>query len=54
MITVEQLIGILKQLPQNLEVYDSCLSPIEEVRISIWTHTSYPYNKPDKEVVVII
>ena len=52
--TVNQLIDMLKKMSQDLEVYDSSWQPIEQVCIATWEDTNYPYNKPNKEVIVIL
>ena len=52
--TVSQLIDDLKKLPQHYEVYDGNWEPVEYVCTATWEHTNYPYNKPDKEIVVIV
>lgn len=52
--SVSQLIDMLKKMPQELEVYDSSWEPVEYVCTAVWEHTNYPYDKPDKEIVMIV
>lgn len=51
--TVEELIQKLEKFPKNMEVMDSSYIEIESVYEGTWTHTNYPYDKPDKKVVII-
>ena len=51
--TVKQLIEELKQFPENMEVMDTSYYDIENVYEGTWEDTNYPYNKPDKKVVII-
>lgn len=51
--TVKELIKQLSQFPDDMEVLDACYKEIEYVYESTWTHSNYPYNKPDKQVVLI-
>lgn len=51
--TVKQLIEILKEFPEDMEVMDTMYYGIESVYESTWTHTNYPYDIPDKQVVII-
>ena len=51
--TVKELIERLKEFPENMEVMDYCLMEIENIYEITWQHSNYPYNKPDKQIVVI-
>lgn len=51
--TVKELIDKLKQFPEDMEVMDTMYYDIESVYENTWTHTNYPYDKPDKQVVII-
>lgn len=51
--TVKKLIDKLKEFPEDLEVMGADYMDIEHVYERTWTHTNYPYNKPDKQVVII-
>ena len=51
--TVKELIDKLKQFPEDMEVMDAMYYDIENVYESTWTHTNHPYDKPDKQVVII-
>ena len=51
--TVKELIYKLKQFPEDLEVMDINYMDIEKVYETTWEHTNYPYDKPDKQVVII-
>ena len=46
--TVKELIKQLSQFPDDMKVLDACYEEIEYVYESTWTHSNYPYNKPDK------
>lgn len=50
---VSELIEKLKRYDDNMEVYDSTGCEVENVRLTTWSHSNYPYNKPDKQIVVI-
>jgi len=50
--TVEELIKKLEEFPKDMEVYVG-YDEIERVYESTWTHSNYPYNKPDKQIVII-
>lgn len=51
--TVEDLIKELEKFPKNMEVMDSAYIAIESAYEGTWTHTNYPYDKPNKQVVII-
>lgn len=51
--TVKELIDKLRQFPEDMEVMDTMYYDIESVYEGTWTHTNYPYDKPDKQVVII-
>lgn len=51
--TVKELINKLREFPEDMEVMDMSLTDIESVYETTWTHTNYPYDKPDKQVVII-
>lgn len=50
---IKELIGELQKHPEDMEVMYSGYIDIEEVYETTWQHTNYPYNKPDKQVVII-
>ncbi len=50
---VKELIDRLKQFPEDMEVMDANYMNIEHVYEQTWTHANFPYNKPDKQVVII-
>ena len=50
---VRELIKELDKFPKDMEVMDANYMEIESVYEETWTHTNYPYNKPDKQVVII-
>ena len=52
--TVKELKDILSQVDEELEVFDYSFVEVEEVRIVTWEHTNYPYNLPDKKVLMIL
>lgn len=51
--TIKELKEKLEEFDENLEVYDSGYEPVEKIYLGIWTHDNYPYNKPDKEILII-
>lgn len=51
--TVEELIKELEKFPKDMEVMDTAYYDIESVYEGTWTDTNYPYNKPNKQVVII-
>ena len=51
--TVKELIDILQTFPIEMEVVDMSYIDIEDVSIKTWTHSNYPYNQPDRQVVMI-
>lgn len=51
--TVKELVDRLREFPEDMEVMCSGHMDIEEVFETTWQHTNYPYNKPDKQVVII-
>ena len=51
--TNEELIKLLEQFDKKLEIYDTGYSPIEGVKPSTWVDGNYPYDKPDKDVLII-
>lgn len=51
--TVEELIKNLDKFPKDMEVMDSGYMDIESVYEGTWTDTNYPYDKPDRQVVII-
>ena len=51
--TVKELIDRLKQFPEDMEVMDTDYMGIERVYARTWTHTNFPYSKPDKQVIII-
>ena len=50
---VKKLMENLKKYDEDLEVYDGCGLEIEEVFERILEDTNYPYNRPDKQVLII-
>lgn len=50
--TVKELINKLKEYPEDMEVMVDYMD-IESVYDGTWMHTNYPYDKPDKQVVII-
>ena len=51
--TVKQLIDILNQFSEDMEVMDASYLDIVNVYQGTWVDTNYPYNKPDKQVIII-
>ena len=51
--TVKELISKLKEFPDDMEVMDTMYMDIENVYEGTWTHMNYPYDKPNKQVVII-
>lgn len=51
--TVKELIEKLQEFPEDMEVVDMIFEDIETVCEKTWQHTNYPYDKPDKQVVMI-
>lgn len=51
--TVKELIKRLEQFSEDMEVVDAGYMDIESVYESTWIHTNYPYDKPNKQVVII-
>lgn len=51
--TVKELIEALQQFPDDMEVLSACYEEIENVYEGTWVHSNYPYNKPDKQVVLL-
>lgn len=51
--TIRELINKLKEFPEDMEVVDTMYMDIESVYEGTWIHTNYPYDKPDKQVVII-
>lgn len=51
--TIKEIIEKLKEFPEDMEVVDSSYDSINEIYPSVWIHSNYPYNKPDKAVIVI-
>lgn len=47
------MIDKLKEFPSTMEVMDSCFDDIISIRQATWVHNNYPYNLPDREVVII-
>ena len=37
----------------DLKVCDMGFEDIEEIKIRTWTHTNYPYDKPDEKIIMI-
>ena len=50
---VGELIKELEKFSENMEVMDAGYLEIENVHEETWKHTNYPYDKPDKQVVII-
>lgn len=51
--TVKELIEELQKFPEDMEVLLADYETVEEVFEGTWTHTNYPYNKPDRQVVCL-
>lgn len=51
--TVGELIKELSKYDKDMEVVDYMFDKIESVEMDTWTHTNYPYDKPDKQVIKI-
>lgn len=51
--TVKELINELQKYPEDMEVMDMNYMDIEKVYETTLEHTNYPYDKPDKQVVII-
>lgn len=51
--TVEQLINELKKYDLDLNVVDCTLNDITEVHEYTIEHNNYPYDKPDKLVLML-
>ena len=53
-LTVNDLINKLKEFPEDMPIsINMAGETIEDVAIQTWVHSNYPYNKPDKDYVVI-
>ena len=50
---VGELIKELEKFPKDMEVMDTGYMEVESVYEGTWIHTNYPYDKPDKQVVII-
>lgn len=53
MMTVKELIERLKEFPEDMEVMNDMYLEIYNVRRGVWVHSNYPYDKPDREVIII-
>lgn len=51
--SVEELIKELEKFPKDMEVMDSGYMGIESVYEGTWTHANYPYDKPNKQIIII-
>lgn len=51
---VGELIEELNKYDDNMEVYDEGLIKIIGVEERTWVDSNYPYDKPDKQIVVIL
>lgn len=51
--TVKELKDILSQFDEDLEVVDNCFEEVE-VREVTFVHSNYPYNLPDKNMLMIL
>ena len=51
--TVGEIKKELEKFDDDMEVMDSMYMPIEWIKEATWTHTNYPYDKPDKQIVMI-
>lgn len=51
--TVGELIKKLEKYPKDMYVVDMNYIEIESVYEGTWSHTNYPYNIPDKQVVIL-
>lgn len=52
--TVKEVIEELQKFPQDMEVCDAFFEDVETVIEATYIHTNFPYDKPDKQVVIII
>lgn len=52
--TVCELKEELNKYDDDMEVYDCTGYEVEGVTEKTWTHDNYPYDKPDKQIVVIL
>lgn len=51
--TKKELIEKLEPFPDDMEVYDYSYMEVEDVKEGVWEHTNYPYDKPDKKIIII-
>lgn len=51
--TVAELIEELKTVSQDKEVVDYGFDPITTVYPTTWHDTNHPYDKPDRDVIMI-
>ena len=51
--TKKELIEKLEPFPDDMEVYDYLYMEVENVKEGVWTDTNYPYDKPDKKIIII-
>lgn len=51
--SVNELIERLKKFDGDLEVVDMGYDDISDVAESTWVHSNFPYNLPDKKVIMI-
>lgn len=51
--TVKELVAELSKFPDDMPVCDTCYDEIENVDERTWEDTNYPYNKPDKQILVL-
>ena len=54
---VMRVCDLIKELGKydgDLEVYDCSGYEVEGVEEKTWTDNNYPYDKPDKQIVVIL
>lgn len=50
--TVKELIEKLKMFPDDFEVVDNMFEDVSVYEVT-WVHSNYPYDKEDRQVVMI-
>jgi hypothetical protein len=51
--TVKELINKLQEFPEDMDVVDYSYDDIEDVHEGTLVHNNHPYDKPDKQVIII-
>ena len=52
--TVRELKEELSKFDDDMEIHDCSGYEVEGVEERTWTHDNYPYDKSDKQIVVIL